>query len=556
MQKKIFRAALVLTLVTALVVGLISVAVSYRQSEEQLKSQLWQELGMLGSLTENADGGERLEGILASLNMPNRLTWISADGTVLFDNQSNPSTMHNHLNREEIVLAAEGGSGFSKRFSNTLLEEQLYSAIRLSDGSFLRVAATQRSLAGALWNVAWVLALGISGVLALSAALSRRWTRALVKPINELNLEEPLNNRVYDELSPMLRRMADQNQRLDTQVREIVKRRSELETIIGHMNEGLLILDTRRHVLMMNDSARGILNTTREVDGKTPLAVYNRAQPLLSAVETALAGGEARADMAAGGREYLLTVTNVREREGLVLLLQDVTGRNASEKARRRFTANVSHELRTPLTTISGYAELIQNGMTEPKDIPVFARKIHNESRRLLKLIEDIMHLSKLDEGFAAGRMQRVNLLEAARDAADENLEAARHRTVAINVDGEDAFICADPTLLDEMLCNVIENGVKYNRPNGEVNVCVTCGAHEAVVQVSDTGIGIPEVHRDKVFERFYRVDGSRSKQTGGTGLGLSIVKHSAEYHHARLELKSREGAGTTITIAFPLVKA
>ena len=542
MQKRIFRGALLLTLATALVIGLLSAAVYYHRSGEQLESQLWQELDMLSTLMEQSADQDAEEAALKALNMPNRLTWIAPDGTVRYDNQSNAASMENHLGREEIAQASETGTGFSRRFSQTLLEEQLYCAKKLDDGSYLRVAATQSSLAGSLWRMGGALVAGIAVVLIAAAVLSRLWTRSLVRPINEINLENPLQNRVYDELTPMLRRMAEQNRRLETQMREINARRGELETIIGHMNEGLLILDAHRHVLLMNDSARAILHTGLPADGKTPLSVYNRSQTLLDTVEKAIAEGGAHADMSAGGREYLLTASTVRHNEGLVVLLQDVTERNASEAARKRFTANVSHELRTPLTTISGYAELIQSGMTEPKDIPVFARKIYNESRRLLKLIEDIMHLSKLDEGFAAGCLRRVDLLEAARTAVEENAEAAGDRNVTVRLTGESVFINADPTLLDEMLRNVIENGVKYNRLNGEVQVEVSRLADGARVRVTDTGIGIPQEHQDKVFERFYRVDGSRSKQTGGTGLGLSIVKHGAEYHHAKVELNSEVG--------------
>ena len=553
MQKRIFRGLLLLTLATALTVGLMAAAMSYRQSGEQLQDQLWQELDMLSTLMEQAADQDAGEAALRALNMPNRLTWIAPDGTVRYDNQSSAAGMENHLDREEMIEANETGAGFSRRFSQTLLEERLYCAQKLWDGSYLRLSATQSSLAGSLWRMGWALATGIAAVWIAVAVLSRLWTRSLVRPINEINLEKPLDNRVYDELTPMLRRMAEQNRRLETQMREIDARRGELETIIGHMNEGLLILDAHRHVLLMNDSARGILHTDRPVDGKTPLSMYNRSQTLLDAVEKAIAEGGAHAEMSAGGREYLLTASTVRHNEGLVVLLQDVTERNASETARKRFTANVSHELRTPLTTISGYAELMQSGMTEPGDIPVFARKIYNESRRLLKLIEDIMHLSKLDEGFAAGCLRRVDLLEAARAAMEENAEAAAERNVTLRLTGESVWINADPTLLDEMLRNVIENGVKYNRLNGEVQVEVSRLADGACVRVSDTGIGIPPEHQDKVFERFYRVDGSRSKQTGGTGLGLSIVKHGAEYHHARIALNSEAGRGTVVTLTFPL---
>ena len=264
----------------------------------------------------------------------------------------------------------------------------------------------------------------------------------------------------------------------------------------------------------MNDSARAILHTGLPADGKTPLSVYNRSQTLLDTVEKAIAEGGAHRGYECGADANTCSrPSTVRHNEGLVVLLQDVTERNASEAARKRFTANVSHELRTPLTTISGYAELIQSGMTEPKDIPVFARKIYNESRRLLKLIEDIMHLSKLDEGFARDACAGVDLLEAARTAVEENAEAAGDRNVTVRLTGESVFINADPTLLDEMLRNVIENGVKYNRLNGEVQVEVSRLADGARVRVTDTGIGIPQEHQDKVFERFYRVDGSRSSR-------------------------------------------
>lgn len=553
MQKKIFRAALLLTLLTALLVGVMAAGASYSLSEAQLKGQMWQELALLSSLEEEKGDGAAFIKSLGSLSLQNRLTWIAQDGTVLFDSQSRADTMQNHLARQEIAEAEENGTGYAKRFSDTLLEEQLYCARKLGDGTYLRLAATQRTIAGHFKQLSLVLLLGIAVTVTLAGVLSRAWTRRLVRPINEIDLENPLNNHVYDELSPMLRRMAEQNRRLETQLKEISDRRGELDAIIGHMNEGLLILDEHRHVLMMNESAREILHTDKPVDGRTAISVYNRSQTLLDAVDTAIKSGSAHADMSVRDRDYLLTASVVRHREGLVLLLQDVTERNRSEQARKRFTANVSHELRTPLTTISGYAELMQNGMTQPHDIPVFARKIYNESRRLLQLIEDIIHLSKLDEGFAAGRLERVDLLNAARQAAAQNEEAAGDRNVAIAVEGESAAVMGDPTLIDEMLRNVIENGVKYNRLNGEVRVSVALVSGKARVAVRDTGIGIPAEHIDKVFERFYRVDGSRSKLTGGTGLGLSIVKHGAEYHHADIRLQSEVGVGTTVELLFPL---
>ncbi|MEG1359590.1 MAG: ATP-binding protein [Clostridia bacterium] len=556
MRKRIYRGFMLLALVSALLVGIFSAIVGVRLSEEQLKGQLLQELTMLSALEENTPSATAFMQEISKLNVPNRLTWIASDGRVRYDNQSHSDAMGNHLSRQEIVMAGEKGVGYAKRFSNTLLEEQLYCAQRLKDGSYLRIAATQRTIGGYLQQMAWFLILSIVLVLLAAALISRAWTSRLVRPINEMNLEEPLSNRVYDELSPMLRRMAEQNRKLDAQLQELSDRRNELDTIIGHMNEGLIILDEHKHVLMMNDSARGTLHTDKPIDGQTSLAIYNRSQTLLDTLDAAMKEGNAHADMSANGREYLLTASMVRHCEGVVLLVQDVTEQNRAEQARKRFTANVSHELRTPLTTIGGYAELLQNGMAQAQDVPVFARKIYDESRRLLRLVEDILHLSKLDEGFIAGKLQRLDLFEVAKEALCENEETAKERNVTLKLRGESTWVQGDPTLLDEMLRNVIENGVKYNHSNGLVEVMVSHENGKARVSVADTGIGIPQEHLEQVFERFYRVDGSRSKQSGGTGLGLSIVKHGAEYHQAKIEMKSELGAGTTVQMIFDAADA
>lgn len=553
MQKRIFRGALLLTVITALLVGILSSLESYLLSERQLKEQLVQELTILASLEAEHTEDESFLKMLGNLDLPNRLTWIAADGTVLFDNQGRAETMENHGGREELVMAKAEDFGYVKRYSNTLLEEQLYCATKLDDASFLRIAATQRTIGGQLQHMSWVLALGIIVIVAGAALLSRLWTRKLVQPINAIDLENPLSNHVYDELSPILRRMEEQNNKIETQIKEITDRRDELDTIIQHMNEGLLILDQHKHVLMMNDSAHHILHAGRGVDGKTGIAAYNRSQVLLDAVDQAFAEGSAFADMKVGVKEYMLTASIVKPNAGLVLLLQDVTEKNQAEQGRRRFTANVSHELRTPLTTISGYAEIMKTGMTSAEDIPVFAAKIYKESQRLLQLIEDIIHLSMLDEGFAAGKMTTVDLLLAAQQAAEENAASANERGIEILVEGQAAEIQGDPTLIDKMLRNIIENGIKYNHAQGSVRIAVSQKVDKAVISISDTGIGIPKEHLDKVFQRFYRVDGSRSKLTGGTGLGLSIVKHGAEYHNAKISLSSEEGKGSTFEIAFPI---
>ncbi|NLO86647.1 MAG: hypothetical protein GX096_14660 [Clostridiales bacterium] len=553
MQKRIFRGVLLLTIVSALLVGVLSSVENYLLSERQLKEQLTQELTILSSLHEEQADKASFISLLDKLDVQNRVTWIAADGTVLFDNQGRAKTMENHAYREEIITAKNDGFGYVKRYSNTLLEEQLYCAKALTDESYLRIAATQRTIGGQLKHMSWVLVLGITVIVVGAGLLSRAWTRNLVKPINEIDLENPLNNHVYDELSPILRRMQEQNGKIDIQIKEITDRRNELDTIIKHMNEGLLILDHHKHVLMMNDSAQRILHAPQAVDGKTGIASYNRSQVLLDAVDAAFQEGSSFSEMKVGVREYMLTASVVRPNAGLVLLLQDVTEKNQAEAGRRRFTANVSHELRTPLTTISGYAELMKTGMTKAEDIPEFSAKIHKESQRLLQLVEDIIHLSMLDEGFVAGRMTTVDLFAIAKQAAEENAATAINRDVKLVVDGESANIQGDFALIDRMLRNIIENGIKYNRAQGKVHVKVSSRDGKAAVVVADTGIGIPQGHIDRIFERFYRVDGSRSKLTGGTGLGLSIVKHGAEYHHAKINLTSEEGKGTTFEIIFPM---
>lgn len=552
MGKRIFRGALLMAVAAVVLMGILASFAGYQMAEEQLENALWQEMDALASLKAQNEHEAAYLALLKGMTLGDRLTWIAEDGAVLYDSQSSAEGMENHLDREEIARAATEGEGMAKRYSQTLLDEHIYCARRLEDGSFLRLSTTQRSIGGYLTRMLWVMAAGALLIGLMAAALSKGWTARLVKPINQIDMEKPLNNAVYDELTPMLRRMEEQRCRLDRQWQELSRRQGELDAILSHMNEGLVFLDKQGQVLMMNQSARDILHVTKAVDGVSTLPMYNRAGALLRAVSAAKELGSAHADMQASGRDYLITASAVKGEEGMVVLMQDVTEQNAAERSRQRFSANVSHELRTPLTTISGYVELMQNGMMQPSDIPVFARKIYDESRRLLKLIEDIMHLSRLEEGFGEGQKERVELLSTAKDAMESVMQLAEEKDVKLSVDGDEAAVMGDPTLIGEMLRNLIENGIKYNRTLGWVKVQVENEGETARVTVRDNGIGIPPEHQGRVFERFYRVDKSRSKQTGGTGLGLSIVKHGAEYHAARLSLSSETDVGTVVTLVFP----
>lgn len=549
MRKKIWKNFLGLSLAVALLMVALATSVLYVTFDRQLDAQLKQEAVLMASMLESTPNNLPF---LENALFTNRITWIAADGSVLYDNQSSAKTMSNHLQREEIAEAIESGIGNAKRVSQTLRDEQVYYAVRMTDGTFLRLSASQKSLGGMMWQMlGWVL-LGFACITVLTGLISRRLTRKLVAPINAIDLEDPLGNEVYDEFSPMLRRMEEQNRKITGQVQEISARQGELNALIGSMREGLVILDGKQHVLAMNQSAVEILGSGGKKSDHHKLWEYHRHPDLRRAVEEAAQNGNAKAQLSVSSREYVVNASAVDGNRGMVLLFQDCTERNEAERARKRFTANVSHELRTPLTTIGGYAELMQNNMVKPEDVPSFAGRIHGESMRLLKLVEDILHLSRLDEGFAHGTRQNVALDQVANAAAQGLFEAAKAKNVSVSVEGSTGMVSGDAVLLEEMLRNLIENGIKYNRDGGTVRVLLSESAEACLVSVEDSGIGIPKEHCDKVFERFYRVDSSRSKETGGTGLGLSIVKHGAEYHHAVIALESKINQGTRITLTFP----
>ncbi len=551
MQKKIMIRLMGLSLIVALLMVGLASAAFYVSFEQQLYTELRQEASLLASLLEPEENEVAL---LETMTFPNRVTLTDAAGKVLFDSQSDASKMENHLGREEIMEAAESPEGgFAKRRSDTLFEEQIYYAIHMKDGLYLRLAASQKTVGGLMGQMLGRVMLGMLAIAALAAILSRHLTRKLIAPINGMNFDDPLSNEVYDEFSPMLRRMAEQNQKIDLQMKALAAKQAQMNTLIENMREGLLMMDMKQRVLTMNKSAAGILQTRREPDGKATLMELSRNTLLSHIVSAASQNGSAHEEMVVAGRAYRVSASVVGRDQGMVLLFQDDTDAREAEQARKRFTANVSHELRTPLTAISGYAELIDQGMARPEDIPSFAHKIHQESRRLLSLVEDILRLSRLDEGNVHGQWNAVPVLGLAQSAAEGLKELAASREVAVTVEGDpDAMVQGDPILLEEMLRNLMENGIKYNSASGFVKVRIATEKEGCVATVQDNGIGIPKEHQSKVFERFYRVDSSRSKATGGTGLGLSIVKHGAEYHHASVEIESEPGTGTTVTLRFP----
>lgn len=483
-----------------------------------------------------------------------RITWISPDGTVLYDNRSDTVEMENHLQREEVRQALETGYGQSTRYSGTLMARYIYVAKLLPDGSILRLSASQGSVLGLMLGMWDSIVLVIIAVLALSYWLSRRLSREVVKPLNELNLEMPLANEGYEEIQPLLRQLESQQRQLRAQSTELKQKQKEFNTVTRSLSEGLVLLNSSGTILSINPSAAKLLEVTPNCLG-ADFSVANRNPAVAVLVEQALHGEKQEQTVTLSAGQYLAAASPVRSEGqvfGVVLLLFDVTQKQQAEQLRREFTANVSHELKTPLHAISGYAELMKSGLVPQSDMITFSEKIYQESQRMVQLVSDTLRLSRLDEGAADMQWDTVDLYEAAQHAVHELTAPAELAGVSIHLEGSNAYISAIPQLLGAILFNLADNAVKYNKPGGCVTVRIEDRASEALLTVSDTGIGIAPENQQRVFERFYRVDKSHSKAVGGTGLGLSIVKHGVQILGARMDLESEVGKGTTITVHFP----
>ncbi len=433
------------------------------------------------------------------------------------------------------------------------MKKRLFAAFFLLGAFFASfIVAAWRLLHLAGLNPWLALLPGSAVLLWISAFAARFAARWMTRPLTELDLQHPEDATVPEEMSPLLLRVARQNREVRSQIDALEARRDELDALMEGMQEGFIALDTQENIIVINPSACAMLGTDEAFALGRHLSEINRDPRVMALLGELRSSGAAQGVLEREGRSYRMSVSRLKGREGAVLLLGDQTEKYSGEAMRKRFTANVSHELRTPLTTISGYSEMLQSGMTKPEDVARFAGLIHRESARMLRLVEDILRLSRLDEGYAAGKNEQVNLFALAQEAGESLLEAAREKHVALTVSGADAFVRGDVTLLMEMCFNLMDNAVKYNVENGSVSVDVRGNGSHVLLRVKDTGIGIAPEHRALVFERFYRVDPSRSKQTGGTGLGLSIVKHAAEYHQAAVTLKSEVAHGTEVSVLFP----
>ena len=550
MTRKIFSSTMLVAGIVLLAAAVIIIGVLYEYFGGVQTNELRDELG-LAAVAVEADGTGYLEKLTAESC---RLTWIALDGTVIYDTRRDAESLENHASREEVAEALTTGYGDSTRYSATLLQKTIYSARRLSDGSVLRISVSRQTAAVLALGIIQPILVVLLAALILSGVLARRVSRRIVEPLNTLDLDHPLKNDVYEELTPLLKRINAQHQEIEAQMRELRRRTDEFTQVTGSMKEGLVLLDERGTVLSINAAARELFGAAEDCVGADFLTV-ERSHDMSAAVEKARESGHSELRMPRGGREYQFDISRIEsggETVGTVILAFDITEQEYAERNRREFTANVSHELKTPLQGIIGSAELIENGMVKPEDVPRFVGHIHTEAARLVTLIGDIIRLSQLDEGDEMPK-ERFDILAEAKSAVDSLAPAAAARNIMLSAEGESAEINGVRRLVYEIIYNLADNAIKYNKDGGSVRVTVEKCGGDAVLTVADTGIGIAPEHQSRIFERFYRVDKSHSKASGGTGLGLSIVKHAAAYHHAKIELESAEGEGTTIRVIFPL---
>ena len=551
MTSKIFKSILSVAIAVLLASLVVITGMLYQYFGTMQESQLKDELSLAASATEQLG-----QSYLSQLDSDRyRLTWVDADGTVIFDTHADSAVMDNHENREEIREALLTGTGSSVRQSSTLTEQTIYEAVRLEDGSVLRISVSRATAFVLVIGMFQPILMVLFFAAGLSAWLARRMAKRVVEPLNNLNLDQPMENEAYEELSPLLHRIHTQHIEIEQQMQELQHKRDEFDQITDNMKEALVLLDHSGRILSINPAAKNLYEIASVTIGEDFLTL-ERKQFMREALEQAKVQGHAEFRAQKNGRDYQFDVNRIDSdgnTRGMVILAYDITEQVNAEKHRQAFTANVSHELKTPLQAIIGSAELMENGIVKTDDLPRFVGHIRKEASRLLYLIDDIIRLSQLDEG-AEMDQEDVPLKQLAEDVCETLTDAAKLKDVTLEVTGEDVVMRGVRRLLYEILYNLCDNAIKYNRAGGSVMVSVSQKTNEICVSVKDTGIGIPPEHQDKIFERFYRVDKSHSKQSGGTGLGLSIVKHAVQYHHGKIVLASQVNVGTTITVLFDTI--
>ena len=552
MTKKIFK-SIMFVCALVLAVGLVAVmGILYSNFDGQMRKELSKEAAYLTYGVEQ-QGVDYLKNIK---DKSARITYIDQDGIVLFDNEADVSEMKNHSDRTEFQKAEKYGAGESSRYSDTLSEKTIYYALRLKDGTVLRVSGTQDSVLALVENLIFPLCGLLCLMLILSGIMASAISKRIVKPINELDLESPEENRIYEELSPLLSKIHRQNREIQNQLELAKQQQEEFSLITENMQEGLIVIDKYTMILSANSSAWNLFHMDRVCQGESVYCL-DREEEFRHAIEQVLSGEHTELVLKLNGSDIQLIANPVirdKKTEGAVVLLVNVTEKLERESLRREFSANVSHELKTPLTSISGFAEMMQGGLVKCEDIPQFAGRIYKESQRLLQLVEDVIQISQLDEEKTSYTWDPVDVYQVCKNAFESLMEKEKRLNVHLYICGEYLKMEAVRTLLEEAVYNVCDNAIKYNRNDGSVSVFLTQTAQEIQIVVKDTGVGIPKEDQDRVFERFYRVDKSHSKEIGGTGLGLSIVKHAVGALKGSVILRSEEGNGTEICMKFPKV--
>ena len=548
MRKRIFRSIFTVALVVLLASIGIATSFLYSYFNTSQVNQLKAELSLVAD-TVNEVGVEYFENFDSTVF---RFTVVDADGTVLYDTQANPSDMENHADREEIAEAFRDGSGSSARNSSTLTEKTFYEAVLLENGDVLRISVSQLTVNALIINMlpAIIVIVLIAAVVAF--VLSRGMAKKVTEPLMQLDLDNPTDNIAYEELSPILTRLHKQHKQIREQMETLRRKSDEFEQIVSSMSEGLVLLDEIGTILSMNSAAKKIFSVKSDVNGNDFLLV-DRTSRMSKAVCNALEGKHSEYTDQRNGCEYQFTVNSITSDGkvlGVVILVFDISERAFAERNRQEFTANVTHELKTPLQSIIGSAELLENGLVKPEDTTRFIGNIRKEATRLVSLINDIIRLSQLDENHEPAT-ETVELTEVAKEVAEVLSASAEKRDIEISVEGEPCKIFGVRRYVYEIIYNLCDNAIRYNVDGGKVNIVIGKEDGRSFVTVKDTGIGIAPEHQNRIFERFYRVDKSHSKETGGTGLGLSIVKHAVQYHNGKVTLESEVGKGTIVTIAF-----
>lgn len=559
MTKRIFGGAFTVSLVAIISAVAMVLGVAYTKEQQLFKRQLEQQAMLLAATMENTSPDDDVESLRKLSHdihgtFENRITYIGQDGTVLFDNEADPATMENHLGREEVVAAKQSGTGTAIRESYTMSEMTVYCARVIGYDCIVRVAGTMDTVAARIAGMWWEVLLVVIIAAMVSLGVAAIVARVVVKPINSIDLKNPDIGESYSEIAPLLHRISEQNHEIDQQIAELTRSRKEFSLITENMSEGFIIIDSRTEVLSYNTAALKILGSDFTGSSRSVL-VLNRSEAFRSAVEDALAGKRSETDLTLSEKIYQVIATPAftgSSVTGAVMIILDITEKEAREELRREFTSNVSHELKTPLTTIYGISDMLVGGIVKPEDIPGFAKNIRDEAGRMITLIQDILKLSQLDENTFSDQRERVDLYELAQSAAERLRPQADEKHVTISVTGERSEFTGIATVLEEMIYNLLDNAVKYNKQGGRADVDVRSSGDDIVVTVSDTGIGVPADSIDRIFERFYRADKSHSRKIGGTGLGLSIVKHGVSLHGGSITVKSSEGSGTTFTMALP----